>query len=270
MGLDDTWDVGLVRRDALTHYDPKKPVISFHVPKAGGSSLREYMDNFFDVVLPHYNYQENIAGIDVWKLPTRWQVKSLKRLARKRRVCIHGHFRRSQKSFYDDYYPDADQFITLLRDPLEMTISQYYYAKRLESEGGKKVRHSLDTFVASHTSSWDDHLPVGFVDDTQNAIKGFLAVGTLERVDLYLDRLAEVTGRRPAEPFPHANTSPRGKPPSEAAVAEWMKQNWRIVESYDTVRSFAEARPFQSRPALRFNGILERFLAGLRPYSSPK
>ncbi len=34
-----------------------------------------------------------------------------------------------------DFYPDAKQFITILRDPFELLLSRFFHVKREESNG---------------------------------------------------------------------------------------------------------------------------------------
>jgi len=40
--------------------------------------------------------------------------------------CVHGHFNLGKGFGLIEYYPDADQVITVLRDPLEAALSHYF------------------------------------------------------------------------------------------------------------------------------------------------
>lgn len=44
-------------------------------------------------------------------------------------ICIHGHFNRTKGFGVMDYYPEADQFIAVFRDPLEAAVSNYFFWK---------------------------------------------------------------------------------------------------------------------------------------------
>src|SRR4051812_44760915 len=99
-------------------YDADKPLISIHVPKCGGTSFQSVLGQWFGPgFYPHY------AVGRLSQLPQRHEFKGS--------ICIHGHFNKRRKIGVRDYYPDADQFITMLRDPFEMAVSRYFYGKWL-------------------------------------------------------------------------------------------------------------------------------------------
>src|SRR3954471_2189740 len=97
-------------------YDKDKPLISIHVPKCGGTSVLAMLGKWFGTRLyPHY-FDEELN-----RMPQRREFKG--------GICIHGHFNRRRRTGVRDYYPEADQFITMLRDPFEMVVARYFYAK---------------------------------------------------------------------------------------------------------------------------------------------
>lgn len=53
----------------------------------------------------------------------------------KKGVCVHGHFNRLRGTGVSDYYPEVDQFITFLREPFEIAVSNFFFIKKL----GKKA-----------------------------------------------------------------------------------------------------------------------------------
>lgn len=98
-------------------YDPAKPLFSIHIPKCGGTSVGESLGRWFgDRLYPHY--ADEAAG----KLPQKWPTGP--------GTCVHGHFNNRRGFGVLDYYPDAEQFITFLRDPFELHVSLYFYLKQ--------------------------------------------------------------------------------------------------------------------------------------------
>jgi len=142
-------------------YNPGKPLISLHVPKCAGQSFRWLLTGWFcDNFFIHYFQQHNA-------LPEKHPLKP--------GMCIHGHFDRRKNMGATDYYPAVDQFITLLRDPLEMAISNYFFWKRkarqrqidlgIITEGGEHDYKSIDDFFRKRHCS---HI-LNFLPDDLNA-----------------------------------------------------------------------------------------------------
>ena len=46
-------------------------------------------------------------------------------------VCIHGHFNAARSSGIDDYYPAADQFMSVVREPFETLVSNLFLMTHL-------------------------------------------------------------------------------------------------------------------------------------------
>jgi sulfotransferase famil protein len=97
-------------------YNREKPLISIHVPKCGGTSFRAVLQQWFGPNLYRHYVDERLN-----QMPCRHQLRA--------GICIHGHFNKKRNIGVMNYYPEADQFITILRDPFEMAVSRYFYAK---------------------------------------------------------------------------------------------------------------------------------------------
>src|SRR5262245_52771923 len=97
-------------------YDAEKPLISIHVPKCGGTSFRSVLRQWFGSRLYYPGLAKRLT-----ERPRRHDLSES--------ICIHGHFNKKRKVGALDCYPEADQFITILRDPFEMMVSRYFYAK---------------------------------------------------------------------------------------------------------------------------------------------
>ncbi|MCB0515832.1 MAG: sulfotransferase family 2 domain-containing protein [Bacteroidetes bacterium] len=105
----------------MIHYNPNDILISIHIPKCGGTSLDAILQKWFGLGL-HRHYFNTRSGA----LPEKARLKTWWGSLRKG-VCVHGHFNARKAYGVFDYYPQAKQFITVLRDPLEHLISTYYY-----------------------------------------------------------------------------------------------------------------------------------------------
>ena len=117
----------------MIEYDPKKPLISIHIPKCAGSSFSDILKSWFGAgYLPHYHDEKNNIP------PQRHNLQSKLFFRRfKPGICIHGHFNHERGNGVQDYYPEADQFITFLRDPFDLHLSNYFYVKREAKYLGK-------------------------------------------------------------------------------------------------------------------------------------
>lgn len=98
-------------------YNPDKPLISIHIPKTGGSTVKESLKSWYgEKFFTHYVDENNV------NTPSKYELL--------KSGCIHGHFNRFRAFGVDDFYPHVDQFITFLRDPFEQHISTFFYIRR--------------------------------------------------------------------------------------------------------------------------------------------
>ncbi len=95
-------------------YDPSLPLVSLHIPKTAGSSLRSTLADWFgkDRLRLHYRGAQG-------EVPERFTLGAGQ--------CAHGHFNRVRGIGALDYYPQVRQFVTFLRDPFARFISQWRY-----------------------------------------------------------------------------------------------------------------------------------------------
>lgn len=98
-------------------YNPNKPLISIHIPKTGGSTIRESLRSWFGV-----NFHTHYVNEEIVSPPHKNKALG--------NSCIHGHFNRFRGYGVDNFYPNSSQFITFLRDPFEQHISTFFYLKR--------------------------------------------------------------------------------------------------------------------------------------------
>jgi len=109
----------------MKRYEKEYPLISIHIPKAGGTSFTSVLRTWFGKRL-YLHYFDPKHGT----MPRKRNIKPgfFKRRFQKG-VCIHGHFNKMRGFGVQDYYPEVNQFITVLRNPLELALSNYYYLK---------------------------------------------------------------------------------------------------------------------------------------------
>ena len=87
--------------------------------------------------------------------------------------CVHGHFDpETDGGDLFQYYPNASQFITFLRDPLEMQLSLFFYLRMMVETGnmywrGKKIKDmeyngNIDQWVEERSCYLLKFLPMEF------------------------------------------------------------------------------------------------------------
>ena len=191
----------------MKSYNPEKPLLSLHVPKCAGQSFRNllqgwYGGNFFI----HYFQQHD-------DLPLRRVLGA--------GACIHGHFERTKGMGVEARYPDADQFITILRDPLETAISNYFFWKRKARQrqiergviraGGEGDYRSIDDFFRKRPRSHMlNFLPGPLTRENYREIleRRFVWIGLVENLDRAVPVLAARLGFPPVV-IGRINASPR-------------------------------------------------------------
>jgi hypothetical protein len=177
----------------LKEYDPGRPLFFLHLPKTGGTSAREiYAVWFKDVLLLHY-YNE-VAS----KMPKKYDLARLHAAGKSVAVC--GHFNRARGFGVDQYYPDASQFITILRNPLERALSSYFHLRRRKEKFQDKSRIPADDvteFLLTTKMSIVNQFPPGItLSNYKDFIESlFIEIGLLECLDESLSRIARKLGR---------------------------------------------------------------------------
>ncbi len=209
-------------------YDYTQPLLSIHVPKCGGTSLINVLKQWYGRRL-YLHYFDERRG----KMPKKHALKSWFTGDYKQGVCIHGHFNRERSFGVVDYYPEINQAITFLRDPIEIALSVFHYNLRLEKEGhnyrdGKVLRvdHDIDEFLEGAHS----YIPLFFPEDMRSENVDdyfdnyFVHVGVIEYYQESMDILAEKLGK-PKIHVPHDNASQRTQKPSPSSVLKFKERH---------------------------------------------
>lgn len=123
-------------------YDPAQPLIFIHVPKTAGASVGRIVEGWFgDGYVPNYYNQRTKSP------PARSEI--FERHSRDAPVCVYGHFNPMSGFGVQDLYPDAKQFVTILRDPFDRAVSGYYYKRALVLKTGQ-LHPILERTLAEH------------------------------------------------------------------------------------------------------------------------
>jgi len=187
-----------VREPAV--YDPSRPLFSLHVPKTAGTSFRNDLKAWFgpDRLALHYRGDQGEAPPHHALAPG---------------LCVHGHFNRLRGIGVRRYYPEADQFIVLLRDPFDRFVSTWRYLHFQIRSGVHQPafadRPDLEIWLDRRRRALDaaPEDPFSFLAQLADpadpadpaAVFGpqYLAVGVTERYAQSVELIAAVLGQAP-------------------------------------------------------------------------
>jgi hypothetical protein len=176
----------------MRSYDRSQPLIFIHVPKAAGTTTRQIFDQWFGAgLLPHY-YRESEA-----KMPEKHDIFALHRFDQP--LVVYGHFNRKRQFGIEDYYPDARQFISILRDPFELMVSAYFFMNRHAHGWADRTRApgpSVNDYLNQNKSTMLNHFPRMVTFDNYKEIieEFFIEIGIAERLEASMQRIANKLG----------------------------------------------------------------------------
>lgn len=204
-------------------YNRSNLLFSIHIPKCGGTSFTKVLRRWF---LPsfhahYYDHQHH-------KMPPkpRW-FKTVGHALGIYPMCVHGHF--EEECSIEKTYPDANQFITVIRDPLEMQLSLFFdHKRRLKEEGGlfwkgKRVEMEyggdIDAWVEQRPSYLLKFFPweINLNNYKQVINEHFIHIGTTEQLQNSVDILANKLGKK-SHSILQLNKSPRTEKPSKSSI----------------------------------------------------
>lgn len=233
----------------MKSYDPRKPLISIHIPKCAGSSFSNVLMAWFGKGFhKHYPNERRNKPPKKHSLYTGFINKKLKH-----GICIHGHFNNARGNGVNDYYPEVDQFITIMRDPFNLHLSTYFYVRReAKSNSGGAYRAGKRHRIIENGWNIEDYLkevkksyicnflPADItLDNYQKHLENqFLYIGLSERLQSSVDILAQLLGFS-STTVPQANVSNWSEPipdgarevfeknnPLEMAIYRYVENNW--------------------------------------------
>jgi len=193
-------------------YDPSDLLISIHVPKCGGSSLKAALKSWFGKKLYYHYFDEEKNA-----MPSKTQSYKIKLLSMiSKGYCVHGHFNRYRGFGVKDYYPGAKQFMSFVRDPLEVQLSNYYFVNKkiLYREGDRfhlkmHIKEYLENVIKG--GSWYmAHFPDNLDESSivEYFESRFIFLGVMEEYQKSLDILAGILDK-PKFEIPAYNVTER-------------------------------------------------------------
>jgi hypothetical protein len=185
-------------------YAAEQPLFSLHIPKCGGQSLASILRLWFKEAFHEVYYDERTGIQPLAPMPQRGSV-------------IHGHF--SDELAIHRLYPEADQFITIIRDPFDIVVSNYFYLKRASADWLSKpdipasLAAYLEQAIADRFDIVFNFLPHRGVGQSMEAFirATFLRVVLCEEYQSSVDILAD-TLNKPRVAVPRINESVRDEP----------------------------------------------------------
>jgi hypothetical protein len=213
------------------------PIISLHVPKAAGTSLRKYLNDLFGGNLFLHYRKNSIKGGDVfWTPPERIDMNTINKNVH---TCVHGHFRQSDGTSSDKYYPEINRFILLLRDPLSIQISNYFYLKMQEKrDNGKRLKvNNVNEYLEKSKSFIFDNLPAEARKDYKNFIQEkCLVVGVTEKFNDYITGLYYLYDRKlPLLNQKRENISNWDESLDQDVIDSWKERHQKEYGLYDFI-----------------------------------
>lgn len=185
-----------MRRSLQRSLSPQPIYIFHHIPKCGGTSLRDALGQWFNIV---------------WDYNSDWgksfpPPKDLSQLEPNQ--CLCSHFQLPGNYLHQRYPQALEQarhirVFTMLRDPLKLNISLYYFERKNGRQLDKTLQQVLQlrtNYIAGVTGfTWGNYRAL---------LDKYFFVGILEQGQRSLDLLADRLGK-PRLAFPDVNKSTR-------------------------------------------------------------
>lgn len=177
----------------MPFHDPTLPLIFIHVPKTAGVSVREIVKKWYGPGFIQH-YFDNITALPP-KRDSRVETHTPGAP-----ICVYGHFNQLRGFGMEDNYPEARQCVTVLRDPFEMMISEYYFLRRVSSGWNDRSQVPKGT-LASHLESAQPNMlnhfprPVTSCNYRDIIDEFFVEIGFCEELVPSLHRMAAKLGK---------------------------------------------------------------------------
>ncbi|MDM0112643.1 hypothetical protein QTI66_10825 [Variovorax sp. J22R133] len=184
-------------------------VLFNHIPKTGGNSFAQAINQRFDVL---YDYVPNGSSESFAK----WREQPIDASRFQDPMLLVGHFTgpgcRPHERYPDLVHRTNVRLVTVLRNPTELALSHYFYRLRLGEYQKSDFRRALFDMVGiyAHTFSIEHD-----GSDLAAALKSYSFVGITEHMGLSLEMMARDLGIAPPQgPVPFENASARIEYPS--------------------------------------------------------
>ena len=215
----------------MKHYGKSKPLISIHIPKSAGTSFMRVLETWYGRRL--YKHYFDPKKNRMPKKRHLW--KGLIRKRSRAGICMHGHFNRERHFALEQSYPEANDFITIVRDPFEVHISYFFYLQTLRYEVPQaRAPHPIvmdDNYnICKHLNDTRSfmllHLPKDLTMDNYKDVLDtrFVYLGLAEDLQTSVDVLAQRLGFKSVS-VEHANTTLRSEQIPDGAREMFVKNH---------------------------------------------
>lgn len=242
----------------MIDYNNKEPLYYIHIPKSGGSTVRNLFQHWFGQgFLPHYPDEVNM------KPPIKYDLE--KEEFSNNPIVIFGHCNRDRNFGMRDYYPNANQFITILRDPFELVISHYFYMRKVGHERADKWNiptTDLENHLLTAQPNMLQHFPEEITLENYKEIieKYFIEIGILEKLSPSLAMIAEKLGLPfVSDNIKHLNATQRDQTYQENAKELFMEKHYLEYTVYNYALNIFDKKLQHTKKSNIINNLLKFF-----------
>jgi hypothetical protein len=274
------FDLKVVRRSRAPCLDGgplfkngRKRVAFFHPPKCGGSSVDNWLSLAFGgpagldpIAAEAAARNTGLAGLALREALLAYYVQ------RRDAPFISGHYNFSRRAFAG--HEQEFEFITILRNPLDRMLSQYYFNRFREQRIHFPIDCDLSEWLSTDQArvsamaftrmfvgdaelvqaldmpgTWNDIRSA--VSDAIANLSQFAIVGTLEHIDEFQKAAQSRYGIRSS--MPHLRKNPKGRYPKFADQPTEVQDRLRELCEHDSAiyeRFLTKPQPVQSFSAI--------------------
>lgn len=240
----------------MKKYDFRQPVIYTHIPKCAGTSVVQVLRQWFGRGYHKLN-QDETQDILLPRVETRderghW-LPDVK--------CIHGHFNHGRGYGLPYFYPEVTQYFTILRDPFDLAVSMYFFAKGRSARGefwyrGQQVDFSsqfpsVSEYVKSYPYWLFNHLPQDLtLDNYETKLhQRFIYIGIFEDLQTSMSNLAKLLNKPEVE-MPQLNASTYDEPVPHLLRERFYRDYPLLKRVYDFgLASYRDTQRVEDRAA---------------------
>jgi len=244
------------KNDGYAHkYNAQKPVVFIHVPKAAGSTCRKVFGRWFGAQLITHYINTNTGAQPLLYSP---QDPKLQEPG----VCIFGHFNRERGCGLETSYPWVEQFVTILRDPFESAISNYFYVKK-ESVNWKQkppyVELGIEDYLKRVPVNMLGHFPkIVTWDNYRAVVDSFIYVGLTEDLRSSIKIMSSLLDKRVPLWLPRDNVTLRYQTVDPNLRADFKHRNALEFAVYEYARNRHFERLHSTLPVPAWHQVFRR------------
>ncbi|MBL8890701.1 MAG: sulfotransferase family 2 domain-containing protein [Planctomycetaceae bacterium] len=222
------------KQTPMRKYDPQQPLIFTHIPKCAGTSIVRVLRHWFRGHYYH-TFTDDRRGLPMQHVATRDATGQWDRNVQ----CIHAHFDHRRGYGLPYFYPEIQQYVTIFRDPFDIVVSMYFFAKG-KAQAGKFFHEgnaidfcsyypNLETYVHEHPIWLYDHLPqdLTLYRLRESLAARFVYIGIFEDMATSIDCLRRKLGKPPIE-MPLRNVSKYDEEVPES-LRKWFYHNHPLL-----------------------------------------